>query len=210
MASSLITNLTTPPDPTEGAGVPDPHPHFPVGTLHPPLTSAQRTELRAYLIAHGLKDSDIDQYETDSAHSKDPTQAQVDAALIQLYELYISGGRYKSDGKAKKEFDPSGIPGVATVEDIYAAITNGNTWIRVAEFAVGAVLLGVGLNAFTKGGAGNAASSGSSVGKKAVKFATPKPIKSFTGSKPLKAQAYRSGNTSHRPATKATLPKVLK
>jgi hypothetical protein len=106
-------------------------------TLHSPLSAAQKAGITAFLIANGY------------APSVFGTVIKTDANYIAAYKAVAVGG----SGQTKKEFDPT-IPGVSSVVDFLKLLANRNTWIRVGEFTIGAILLAVGVNAMLKQGLG--------------------------------------------------------
>jgi hypothetical protein len=64
---------------------------------------------------------------------------------------------------------PGGLPlgGIAAIGDFFNKLTEANTWVRVGEFAAGAILLYIGLSALTRGtAAGDAVQSATSKAKK--------------------------------------------
>lgn len=68
---------------------------------------------------------------------------------------------------AGKAADLSGLPAIG---DFFNRLTQGNTWLRVGEVAVGLILLYMGLNAVTRGTpVGNAVQSATGTAKKVAK-----------------------------------------
>ena len=49
------------------------------------------------------------------------------------------------------------VPGINSVTDFLNLLTNGHTWVRVAEFVVGGILIAVGVNAMLKQSMGSGA-----------------------------------------------------
>lgn len=66
---------------------------------------------------------------------------------------------------------PNPISGVKDVAGFVSALSNPNTWLRVAEVVVGLLLVGVGVNAMLKGAPVNAAKKTAKAGAKAGELA---------------------------------------
>lgn len=156
-----------------------PSPPYPPNTLKVPLTKEERIRIVAYF--RGLKYSDdviwqhINPFE---ATIFDPSGSfpgnvlgstgliaqwittgglPADAKALDAYNAVASGGGLGSGAGATDT--KVNIPGLNTIKDageaavkIVEALLNPNTWVRVGEFTVGAVLLAVGIGAMVKAG----------------------------------------------------------
>ena len=114
-------------------------------SFHAPLSKSQRTKLiNAILAAEQASGSHI--------ASKSFLEGEKDQPLIDLYTTIYQVVQGKPP---PRNFD---IPGTGTLNDVVngtagliGKLTDANTWVRVAEFAVGGVLLGVAVNGALKG-----------------------------------------------------------
>jgi hypothetical protein len=128
------------------------HPYDPA-TLTSPLPNDVRNTLIVWLAALskrlGRNDEPVSWF-----------QKRSDKELITRYKQVLAGAA---------GHDTISLPGggtttlpalpnpIASVTDFLALLAKGQTWIRVAEFAVGIVLVGVGINAALKGAPASAA-----------------------------------------------------
>lgn len=95
------------------------------------------------------------------------TEAQKTSYLSQGYDAWFDSQSAAQSYESSEESpvgsgEPQGalenaIPGLAQVGDLFGALTQANTWIRVAKVVFGGVLLIIGIAHIT--GAGNAVAS---------------------------------------------------
>jgi len=127
--------------------------------LHPPLSAVTKAGMYAYLLAHGYTDNDIKAYIAGSggllskvftvpgyvASNSGASSASIDASFIEAYTAVQVGGGF---GKA-----PTSTvgPDLNPWDWVKGTLLNGTLWTRVAEFAVGGILVAVGANAMLKG-----------------------------------------------------------
>jgi len=126
---------------------------YPVGSLHHPLTNPQRLAIRAFIAAHGISTTQLNDYIKNwngSSIGGIKTTNDVDDALISLYDATAQGGG-GGTGATINKYPGSGVlSGINAVGDFFNKLSQPNTWIRVAEFTAGGVLLIVGLHAMLK------------------------------------------------------------
>lgn len=119
-------------------------------TLAPPLTPAVRAQIMAQTILWWAKSKGTITHQTITGAS--------DEQLIALYTAYYDINTQipglQTPGKAIKDIQlPSALQ---SWDDVAKALGNKNTWIRVGEFAIGAILLAVAANAVFKPNIANA------------------------------------------------------
>lgn len=144
MASSLLTQLTEAKKPTPPAPPFDPAPKA-------PLTSAQKHAIGKYLEAYS-------KYQTGSVGPQDTETywvKQPDAIILNIYGLALQSHQTGNDQKTLPGGEDPGIPtgtipGVQSVADLIGSVLNPHTWIRVAEFTIGAILIAVAVAAVLK------------------------------------------------------------
>lgn len=128
--------------------------------LRPPLTGVQKTAMLAFMVGSGYASrADIETTISDTAGantslagyvsgtSGPPLAAKVDPEFINLYKDATLGGHLNANPQTSKELN---VPGISSVTDFLKLLTSGNLWIRVGEFAVGAILIAVGVNGMLK------------------------------------------------------------
>lgn len=127
--------------------------------LHPPLSAITKAGMYAYLITHGYTDSDITAYVSSGAFlpttsfsitsyvasNSGPAAASIDASFIQAYAAVQAGGGFGHT--TPKTVGPDLNPW----DWVKGTLLNGALWTRVAEFAIGGILVAVGANAMLKG-----------------------------------------------------------
>lgn len=137
--------------------------------------------------------------------------------IFSYVNFVLSGGLNAGDyGGTHEEKPETAIPGVGAAESavnsvsgLIGILTTGETWIRVAEFAVGAMLLGVGFHALTQSalhpsGTANAGKSASKLVGAVPIARAGKAVLNSSSSKSFSAPAHhtrqysRSGHISHR------------
>lgn len=116
-------------------------PPYDPSSLVPPLTSIQSVAMYNWSFANFLVYDALDE-----ASGTFPSQTQwnalPDASKIQLY----------TDQYALWKLPNTGVTGppvsdpLTSVTDFLKLLTNKNTWIRVGEFAIGGILLAVGIS----------------------------------------------------------------
>lgn len=139
---------------------------FPAGTLKPPLTGPQRSAIYSYIAKRtGYQVADVVTFFQDG----DPS----DAGMISTYEIVLGGGGIVIHGKTSTEFKGTDlIPGYSDLKGFFEAISNPNTWVRVGEFTVGFLLIGLGLHAILTASSSDYASAANK-GKAALSLANP-------------------------------------
>lgn len=127
--------------------------------LHPPLSAITKASVYAYLIAHGYTDSDITAYISSGgflpttifslpkyiASNSGPAAASIDSSFIEAYASVQAGGGFGHS--TPKTVGPNLNPW----DWVRGTLLNTALWTRVAEFAVGSILVAVGANAIVKG-----------------------------------------------------------
>lgn len=136
----------TAPTPTQ------PHPTvaapFPPNTLNPPLSQDQKDTIRSFLIAASYLDSDISEY---TSHEEKQGKSY-DQALIDFYNLVATGGSYNRHPVLNQSILPDLSTPLDFLKNLVSVLTSGTFWLRVGEFLLGAVLLGVGFAEIVKKG----------------------------------------------------------
>jgi hypothetical protein len=147
---------------------------YPAGTLKPPLTHAQRVAIIGFFHKQGYDDAAIwPHIDPLAGTSLDPSfpnlgptyqiaqwiatgGALPDAKAIDAYNTVASGG-FLGTGVTDTKINVPGAGVVSGIKDageaavkIVSALLSPNTWIRIAEFGVGAILVGVGVSAMVK------------------------------------------------------------
>lgn len=143
---------------------------YPDSSLRLPLSEAQRSGIINWLRSLGTSDEAIwgainplppifgspygPEFELVQYIRSGAKGILIDERLISAYKAVESGANL---GHSSTDNVPN-IPGADTIKSaadaaisIVRALTNPHTWIRVAEFTVGALLVGVGLSAAVKG-----------------------------------------------------------
>lgn len=136
--------------------MPVPTPDASAPSYSPPLTIADKTAIKAYLVKHGYSQTDIDTYIASFSGgmqggifggsrywSRNSLSGQPwstwDSGLLQAYEAVVSGGGFGKAGTHTK-FSPS-LPFSSDLEK----------WaVRIGEALAGLLLVGIGINAMTK------------------------------------------------------------
>jgi hypothetical protein len=166
-----VPNPTTDPGTdTEGISAP-----YEIGSLNAPLTVTQRKIVTAYIEAYGYSSSQITRYITDTAlnggfANLGNLQKSKDVALIGAYNAVAAGGgfgvaptnkninwgllfkildpwKYSREGYLHgPQGGPNPISAIKNVTDFLKLLTEGQVWVRVGEFAAGAILITVGFS----------------------------------------------------------------
>lgn len=100
-------------------------------TVGKPLTPAQRAKVIAWLVSRG--------------HDKKQMELYPDARLIAQYAAEYEIWKVNNDSLI-------GANPLTSVLDFLNLLTDPHLWLRVAEFAIGAILIGVGLAKMTSAG----------------------------------------------------------
>lgn len=81
-----------------------------------------------------------------------------DPVTLSIQNEITYGGplAYRNDSKevVPPKLPELKVPGLGSVTDFLNTLVQPNTWIRVAEFAIGALLVAIGVNALLKQGTG--------------------------------------------------------
>lgn len=106
-------------------------------TLSPPLTAAQRAAMISWMSLQTKANNGT----FDAAGANAASDPDLITAYTTIYDFYkfktapITGPVAAVEGSISNPFGP-----------LLSALTNSNTWIRVAEFVVGGILLAIGLS----------------------------------------------------------------
>lgn len=164
-----------------------PPPPYPYNTVHTPLSSVEKSVILAYL----------KQFWAVSAGGTDPSGGLTSPtfpdftnysaqSIINAYNSIVGNTPTPpgaDPGTAQAGIGPVGnlVPGITnpfkSVTDFLNVLGKQETWIRVAEFAIGGLLLAIGINAMLRSGSGGqvyqstkqTASTGSTIAKAVVK-----------------------------------------
>jgi hypothetical protein len=137
---------------------------FPVDTLHEPLNAAQRTAIITWFgtpagknhskhqIAQYIDVSPQNLNASDDrtiafyiASGKNSHNENMDFAIITAYNNVVKGGDFTAPQPgdvSSKVTNP-----IASITDFLGLLTSKSLWIRLGEFAVGAILVGVAVKA---------------------------------------------------------------
>ena len=202
-----------------GVKIPDP----PVGTwLYVPATdnSAGSPSPDKILPFPAARDAAVwawmQKYSDDGSLTKNSPTRPDHATLRNMYLALITGQPHAANGIKPGTANPdpgAAQAGVGPLPNPLAfldLLTNGELWIRVAEFAAGAILLGIGFHALTQSALHPSGTA--NAGKSASKLVGAVPIakagravlnssssKSFAAPSHHTRQYSRSGHTSHAP-----------
>jgi len=134
---------------------------YPAGSLHPPLTVAQRVAIRAFLRSHGYTEDDINQYvahfDTGVNSVGLPTPTSIDNGLIDAYNIVVRGGGFGKGSTQTQTQIPgvsSALGGLDAIGDFFVKLGQANTWIRVGEVLAGVILVTVGAHAVLRSNSG--------------------------------------------------------
>lgn len=113
--------------PTGQTATPDGAPYDPQ-TLHPPLTAAQRQAILAWGAG------EIAKHPT-AGYPSPPTTADDQHVIAWYTVIVLSVGGVKI----------AGGPGISSITDFLKLLVDPHLWLRVGEFVLGLLLMGVGL-----------------------------------------------------------------
>jgi hypothetical protein len=139
---------------------------YPVNSLKAPLTLAQRTKVISFIVSNGESLFDIFNYVglglgalfpgaiTDAQGTSLLNKGNYDTKLIAMYNSIVQGGNFIYSGDPNDTVHtPYTGPGSSLVhgtEDIgtfLGQLSNPELWTRVAEGAIGIILLAIGFHA---------------------------------------------------------------
>jgi hypothetical protein len=113
-------------------------------TLHPPLSRVDRGSLATWIVATTFYLGTLA-----GDHSSDITMADMnkssDQSILDTYGVLVLASRGKENMPS-----PSIIDRAKSVGDFLGILSKGSTWTRVAEFAIGGLLIAIGANAALK------------------------------------------------------------
>lgn len=141
MAASLFSSsvVGTNPGPPPTTGTPDGAPYDPA-TLTVPL-GAKRAPMIAWMYKEALQPGS-------GISFQQKPETMPDGQLIVAYQVLIAGAQLKPSGT---QID---VPGIGSTLDFLNNLSKGSTWIRAGEFAVGFLLIGIGVHGLMRGNSG--------------------------------------------------------
>lgn len=132
--------------------------------LASPLTDAEIVEAKAYFVSQGESLTQVGtnprmwqvtyKGKTDTPFTDDQLVSTINLATgpgnDQFTESLLHPGTPTPAGQAAIDAGSSAISGVESVGDFLGKLSNPNLWIRVGEFAIGGILLGIAINGMLK------------------------------------------------------------